>query len=132
MSGQGCRQVYCSWSFGAIKTPNCFGQQGIHIHCFRTITPTGCDRKRYTDILPLKLIGTVCGFFYTTNTGIRNNADHRCSIWIFQFGVKQCHDSFSHIHCCLFQRFTYTAQATIDNRANTNFRICFHICYFLG
>ena len=123
MSGQSSCQINCSRTFGAIETPNGFGDLCIVVDGFAAIAPTGRHSDGKSHTLATELLGTSRCFVHTTDSGIGYHALHRRTVAVFKRGADKVCQISSHVHGLRFERFTHTALTAIDGWANADFWI---------
>ena len=123
-------QIHRAGALGAIEAPDCLDGVGIHIERLGTVAPAGGHRQRCRNILGRELLCHAGRLGTTANRRTADHALHRRTIGVLEVLRNQLGGIFCHAHRLIFQAFTDTAPASIDDRANTNFRIQ-HSCTFL-
>ena len=128
--GQNRSQIHCSGALGSIEAPNRLDGVGVHIERFGTVAPAGGHRQRCRNILGRELLCHAGRLGTTANRRTADHALHRRTIGVLEVLRNQLSGIFCHAHRLIFEAFTDTAPASINYRANTNFRIQ-HSCTFL-
>ena len=128
--GQNRSQIHRARTLGAVEAPNCLNGVGVHVERLSTIAPAGGHGQCGRNILGRELLCHTGSLGTATNCRTANHALHRRTIGVLEVLRNQLGGIFCHAHRLIFQAFTDAAPASIDDRANTNFRIQ-HSCTFL-
>ena len=128
--GQNRSQIHRARTLGAVEAPNCLNGVGVHVERLSTIAPAGGHGQCGRNILGRELLCHTGSLGTATNCRTANHALHRRTIGVLEVLRNQLGGIFCHAHRLIFQAFTDTAPASINYRANTNFRIQ-HSCTFL-
>ena len=68
------REIYCPRTLGAVKAPDRFRTQRIHINGFTPVTPAGGDGDRQTNVARAELLFASGGLRHSGNAAIGNHA----------------------------------------------------------
>ena len=128
--GQNRSQIHRAGALGAIEAPDCLDGVGIHIERLGTVAPAGGHGQCCRNILGRELLCHTGSLGTAANRSTADHALHRRTIGVLEVLRNQFGGIFCHAHRLIFQAFTDTAPASIDDRADTNFRIQ-HSCTFL-
>ena len=128
--GQNRSQIHRAGALGAVEAPNCLDGVGVHVERLGAVAPAGRHGQRCRNILGRELLCHTGSLGTAANRRTANHALHRRTIGVLEVLRNQLGGIFCHAHRLIFQAFTDTAPASINDRANTNFRIQ-HSCTFL-
>ena len=125
VSRHNSRKINSARSFSTVEAPNSLDCFRIHIVCFHTVAPTGCNGKRCDNIFACKLFLALCRFGTAADCRVADNALHGCSVGIAKIFLNELCGRCRHTHCLIFKALTNTAPSSVNNGTNTYFRI-FH------
>ena len=80
MSCKNGRKIHRTRSFRAVESPNRFNGHRIHIHSFRTVTPTRRNRKSDVNVVLFEFICTCSGFCNSAYRSVGNNDFDRFAV----------------------------------------------------
>ena len=123
-------QIHRAGALGAIEAPNCLDGVGIHIERLKYHSTNRGHGQCGRNILGRELLCHAGRLGTTANRRTADHALHWRTIGVLEVLRNQFGGIFCHAHRLIFQAFTDAAPASIDDRADTNFRIQ-HSCTFL-
>ena len=122
MRRQRRRKVNRAGALSAIKAPDGFWPQRIHIDSFAAVAPARSDGNGDADVLAAEFLFAGGGLRHTRDAAVGDDALNLRAAGVTQFFRDQRGGGFRHVHGLLFQRLAYPHAASIDHRANANFR----------
>ncbi len=121
----GC-EVDCARTFRAVEAPHGFRPMGMHIHCFRAVTPAGCYRDCGSHPFAFELPGTGGSFGNASYSAVGNHTFNRCAVGISQVRANQFGNGLGQVHGLILKTFTHAPLASVNGRSDTYFGIIIH------
>ncbi len=117
---QRSRQIDRARALGAVKAPDSFRAQRVHIDGFAAVAPARGHGNRQANVRGAELLFAGGGFRHTGDATVGNHAFNGRSTGVTQFFTQQRSRGFRHVHGLLFQRFAHSHPAAINYRSNAN------------